>query len=93
MPRNLIMAIAMGLLVAPVGSSLASPRVEATPHPIPQSSLRLAAASPQCEKSCMATYNACADKVAKDFAAGRIDDLEPYYEVCSNSLDACRSGC
>ncbi len=93
MPRNLIKAAVMALLVAPVGSGLAGPRIEAAPHPIPQSSLRLAAASPQCEKGCMATYNACADKVAKDFAAGRIDDLEPYYEVCSNSLHACRAGC
>jgi hypothetical protein len=41
----------------------------------------------------MATYDACADKVAKDFAAGRIDDLEPFYEVCSTRLDACRVGC
>ena len=93
MPRNLIMATVTTLLVASVGAGLAGPRIEATPHPIPQSSLRLAAASPQCEKSCMATYNACADKVAKDFAAGRIDDLEPYYEVCSNRLDACREAC
>lgn len=94
MSRHAAHAAALALLLAACGGAdSASLVLTRASEELLQSHVRLAATKPQCEKSCMKKYDLCADKVAKDFSAGRIDDLEPYYEVCSNQLVSCREEC
>jgi curli biogenesis system outer membrane secretion channel CsgG len=83
-----------GLMAAglPIASSLAGPSAGAVPSHLTQSKPIVVAAS-QCDTNCSARYTRCAEKVAADFNAGKLDDLEPYYEDCSNQLQSCRSSC